>query len=194
MNQTCINSFHTRKSSRLYSTRGSPRSLFKYSPYKSQTLNSKIWTHARWLDKEKLLCLVLIQRSCQHLMTNFTQERGSEKLKTTNKVNNCFFYYFFFSMENILCNRFMTKVDFRRKKYLTISFRQLLNNFSYLVFSYLHVNSDDITFASMAFEKQLYNLIDNSRVWIFFPIQLNVFRTPEFPSIRGQTVRQKCQP
>lgn len=72
-------------------------------------------------------------------------------------------------MKNILCNRFMTKVDFRRKKYLAITFRQLLNNFSYLVFAYLHVNSDGIKFASMAFEKQLYNLIDNSRVWIFFP-------------------------
>lgn len=90
----------------------------------------------------------------------------------------------------------MTKVDFRRKKYLTISFSQLLNNFSYLVFSYLHVNIDDITFASTAFEKQLCNLIDNSRVYIlyFTPIQLNVFRTAEFPSIRGQTVHQKCQP
>lgn len=88
----------------------------------------------------------------------------------------------------------MIKVDFKRKKYLTISFSQLLNNFSYLVFSYLYVNSDDIIFNSTAFEKQLYNLIDKPRVCIFPPIESNVFRTAEFPSIRGQTVHQKYQP
>lgn len=62
----------------------------------------------------------------------------------------------------------MTKVDFRRKKYLTMSFSQLLTNFSYVVFSYLHVNSDDITFASTAFGKHLYNLIDNLKEFFLF--------------------------
>lgn len=62
----------------------------------------------------------------------------------------------------------MTKVDFRRKKYLTMSFSQLLTNFSQLVFSYLHVNSDDITFASTAFGKHLYNLIDNLKEFFLF--------------------------
>lgn len=63
----------------------------------------------------------------------------------------------------------MTKVDFRRKKYLTMSFSQLFSqtNFSYLVFSYLHVNSDD-TFASTAFGKHLYNLIDNLKEFFLF--------------------------
>lgn len=62
----------------------------------------------------------------------------------------------------------MTKVDFRRKKYLTIRFSQLLNNFSCLVLSYLYVNSDDIIFACSALEKQLYILIDNSREFLVF--------------------------
>lgn len=63
----------------------------------------------------------------------------------------------------------MTRVDFRRKKYLTISFSWLLNNLSSPMFSSLHVNFDGFIFASTAFEKQLYNLIDDSRVCIFFP-------------------------